>query len=142
MGLLLIYYTFHTDYKDLSDAYSTLYGLPQFCKTSDWLYTYECITSNCGFNSFVFALLVLYLKKDEDVFSGINKLDNLLKVSIFQECKIPGDDQMLFETDRVTTRNWKPRSVNGTSLYSTDLNAFVLSSEIQDKPSFTYINED
>jgi len=37
--------------------------------------------------TFLLALILIYVKNSKDVLQGINKLDNLLKVSIFQRYK-------------------------------------------------------
>jgi hypothetical protein len=63
-----------------------LKGLDDMCFNSKviWLIPIKNFKDNLGLNSIMFAGIILYLKKDEDILQGINKLDYLLKVSVFQ----------------------------------------------------------
>ena len=59
-----------------------------------YLSTYFSIVVPLSPQTFTLAVLVLYLKKEEDILQGINKLDFLLKVSIFQIFKIRAEEEL------------------------------------------------
>ena len=109
------------NYKGLWTAFQSLENLQEFCNNgedSGIFYKYILISQGMSFNTFAEALTILYLKKDEDILQGINKLDNLLKVSIFQVYKNK-QKEIHKQTYRETTaKDWKPRGENGNTLTS------------------------
>ena len=64
-----------------------LYGLYNLCtdvEKGHGLYTYQSLASDLSLNNMLFAILVLFFRKDDDILQGINRLDYLMKVSLFQ----------------------------------------------------------
>ena len=100
-----------------------LKGLDDMCLKSNviWLIPIKNFKDNLGLNSIMLAGIILYLKKDEDILQGINKLDYVLKVSIFQIYKDKQKQSLKEESYRSSAREWKPRNSSGASLQSNEI---------------------
>ena len=69
----------------------------------------------------MFAGIILFLKEEGDILQGINKLDYLLKVSIYQIYKNKQKQESKVESMRSSARNWTMKDENGMSVQSQDI---------------------
>ena len=78
-GLITDIYSSHTS---MADKVPHLY-----CLEPNIFLTMYMIASNCDVTTVILGFCILNFKRNEDLLQGISKLDNILKVSIFQQDK-------------------------------------------------------